>query len=432
MSLSLRGLFFAGLIALCGIATQWVSFTGAALFWRVGAALMLLALIYEAFNSRQLRLGVSADISPMIYLGRPEIFKLKFRKNRQQDINLEYRFSPQASLAIPDEVHHLRLTGLDDHIESQRLTPLELGDQQLPKLNFRVLGCLGFSWWHQKQDLSTHTTVAPDYLGRAGECRGMFQRGESVARPIGSGLELHSLRDYQVGDPHSAIDWRATARVGRLITRQWTEDQHLELMIAIDVSKASRIKDGRLSRLGHFSNVAAQLTEFAVHNDDKVGLLVFADEPLSLALPGRGIAGVKRVRNALTAIKSRAVESSPISAMLQLRKRLNHRCLVVILSDIDAQKVHGQLNQAVQLLMPKHSTLVVSLESAKVRNLVGVSAKDWLDPYISLAASEYLSSREAGIRQLTRKGCHVISASADQLAHKVMHSYQVLRQRHQI
>jgi len=432
MSLTLRALSIAALLALAGIAGQWSLVPGAELIWRIGAAAAVIALCYEAVKIRGMHLTVSPRIRSTVFLNNGEPLQLTFEKADDAGVKLQYRFSPQADFLLPDDVHDLQTGTQRRHVETLHLKPLSLGDHRLPAVNLRVLGPLGLAWWRNKQDLDTTLRVGPAYLSRAADYMGSSDTGNATGVPVGSGLELHALRDYRPGDPRRSIDWKATARARRLITREFTEDQHLEIMIALDASRTSRIRVDGLSRLGHFANVAARLSELAVQNDDKVGLLVFAAEPLSMVLPGRGLPAIMRIREVLTNTETQPVESSPLSAMLRLRQRMKHRCLIIVMSDLDEQAATSQLSQSVQLLMPKHSTMIVGLDNSVVSQLSSADAESWFDPYVSLAASEYILNRRAGIRQLRQRGCQVITAPPEHLARRALTTYQALRQRHRV
>ncbi|OED38440.1 hypothetical protein AB833_19880 [Chromatiales bacterium (ex Bugula neritina AB1)] len=50
----------------------------------------------------------------------------------------------------------------------------------------------------------------------------------------GRGYEPDELRGYQIGDDMRAIDWRVTARCGRMMTRLFTEDREQQYLIAAD------------------------------------------------------------------------------------------------------------------------------------------------------------------------------------------------------
>ena len=107
--------------------------------------------------------------------------------------------------------------------------------------------------------------------------------GARISRVIGPGAQVEQLRDYRPGDPLRVIDWRATARRRQLVSRDFAEDQHLDVMLALDVGRASRIQCGELDRLGHYVNAAARLAQHVVAQEDRIGLVLFGDQPLRVA-----------------------------------------------------------------------------------------------------------------------------------------------------
>src|SRR5439155_1186300 len=112
--------------------------------------------------------------------------------------------------------------------------------------------------------------------------------GARPRRVGGAGAELHQLRAYAPGDPLARIDWKATARAGALITREFSEDQHLDILIGIDAGRFSRVRVGRLDRFGLYANLAARFAEVVTHHDDRIGLMVYADRVLASCPPPPG------------------------------------------------------------------------------------------------------------------------------------------------
>ncbi len=93
--------------------------------------------------------------------------------------------------------------------------------------------------------------VAPDALRAACVCAGSTGGAAAAAHGrCGSGTapaaRLRARRS--AGD---RIDWKATARARRtLVTREFSEDQHLDVLVAIDAGRLSRVRAGGLDRLG--------------------------------------------------------------------------------------------------------------------------------------------------------------------------------------
>jgi uncharacterized protein (DUF58 family) len=238
---------------------------------------------------------------------------------------------------------------------------------------------------------------------------------------------LHQLREYVRGDPLARIDWKATARTQRLVTREFTEDQHLDVLVAIDAGRLSRVRAGKLDRLGLYANVAARLAEVVTPNDDRVGLVVFSDRTLAVCAPERGVAAVTRVRRILEQLNVQSAESDPLSAAVRIRSMLKHRTLIIVLTDLDDAAVAEQLARAVRLLSPPHLVVVAGVHSPEIAALTHKEAVSWRDPWIALAAQEH-ESRAAAQRVLLRRlGAPVIATKEELLEQAVFAEYETLR-----
>jgi uncharacterized protein (DUF58 family) len=243
---------------------------------------------------------------------------------------------------------------------------------------------------------------------------------------------LHHLRDYRAGDPRNTIDWKATARATRLVTRVFSEDQHLEVVVAIDAGRTGRTELDGLSQFGHYANLAARFAEYCAAGDDQVGLVVFADRPLCAIAPGRGLASITRIRRALTGLAPLPVESDVLAAAQCVRGLVRRRCLVVVLTDLYERGAASRLVQSAQLLAPKHLPMMVGLVSDDVVEMATREAQDSRDPYVGLAARDYQRQVQANVARLSRLGALALTARAAELDRKVLRRYRMLREQHRV
>jgi uncharacterized protein (DUF58 family) len=269
----------------------------------------------------------------------------------------------------------------------------------------------------------------PDLFRSSAEVRGLAASGAKTGTEIGTGAEVLRLRDYRAGDPPRVIDWKATARAGRLISRDFAQDHRLQIVIVLDAGRASALRAGALDRFGHYVNVAARLAQHAALRDDLVGLVVYADRPLAALAPARGTQAVARLRAMLAAARVERTESNPLYAATRVRSLVRRRSLIVMLTDVDDATVASQLAQAVRLLSPKHLPFVAGLSSAAVEAMSLAPARHWLDPYRTLAAQEYRTGLERKVRALNALGAPALVARPEQLERAVFAAYEDFRRR---
>ena len=307
-----------------------------------------------------------------------------------------------------------------------------LGEIRWPEQPARIAGPLGLAWWTVRLRDTGHSTVVPDMIELRESARGAAAAGTRISRVIGPGGHVEQLRDYRPGDPLRVIDWRATARRRQLVSRDFAEDQHLDVIMVLDVGRSSRIRCGDLDRLGYYVNAAARMAQHVVAQDDRIGLLLFGDAPLAVVPPTRGHAGVMRVRNLLAKIESQSTDSNVIHAASQLLKHVHQRSLVVLLTDIDDASSEGQLAAALRLLQPKHFPFVVGLTQLDPSLIADRAPVDWLDPWLSLAAAHAFGQRERGIRALRATGAQVMLTTPENFERTLFEQYAQFRQRRRI
>jgi uncharacterized repeat protein (TIGR01451 family) len=98
----------------------------------------------------------------------------------------------------------------------------------------------------------------------------------------GPGIEFHSTRDYQRGDPVSRIDWRQYAKTGDLTTVNYRERRAAAVVLAVDARQDSDVtaREGAPSGAALSAYAAAQAVEPLETAGHQVGLAVFGlDDP---------------------------------------------------------------------------------------------------------------------------------------------------------
>jgi uncharacterized protein (DUF58 family) len=433
MSLRQNALLLAVLIALLAIVGNWSNDTALRSIWLLPFAFLLLGLAYEGWLSTRAGLTISMRAQrEHCVLGRPALLSLTLSHRLRREVLVEIATDPPPSVDVDATLQTAKIPGGETTDVSVRATPRRLGQYAWPAPRVRIAGALGLAWWPKSVASSFTMKVMPDLLGGDARQLGATGSGSRARLMPGAGGEVLQLRDYRPGDPVHVIDWKATARSNRLVSRDFSEDQHLEIMLAIDAGRASALRAGDLDRFGHYANIAARFAEHAVSQDDQVGLVIFADRALASIAPGRGVGTVSRIRATLAAAKPAAAESNPLNAALRIRSLVRHRSLVVMLTDLDDVTVAGQLASAARLLLPKHLPLVAGLSSPEAQTLSHTQANAWLDPYESLAAQEYCARLERNAAGLRALGAPTLLARPQQMERAVFDTYEEFRRRRRV
>ena len=432
MHFAVRGYLFIALTALLGVAGTWSDEPAFASAWMFPAFLLLAGLAVEAIYLRGTLVNLRMQIDARLKLGVRALGAFAFTHNRGRELTLQYARALPRELRQSTEVRTVALPPDAELRDPAELLPLRLGAARFVAVPARLLGRFGLAWWTRALPQDQPFSVAPDSLPRGARPIAGESAGETPRRLPGNGVELLQLREYVDGDALSRIDWKATARRGALVAREYSEAQHLEILIVIDAGRASRVRAGDLDRLGLYANVAARLAEHAVSVEDRVGLLVYADRPLRACLPDRGTRAVTRLRHALETLETARGESDPAKAAIQVRRMLRHRGLVVWLTDLAEPARNAELMQALKALVPRHQPIIASPQAAEIARLAAAPARDWRDPGLALAAREHSQAAQLQVARLRRQGIVVLDESDDRLDRAVLDAYLQLRRRRRV
>jgi uncharacterized protein (DUF58 family) len=148
----------------------------------------------------------------------------------------------------------------------------------------------------------------------------------------GRGMEFSEVREYQPGDDIRSIDWNVTARTGKPFIKRFDEERELTILFLVDVS-ASGIFGSQRSKIDTAIETAATLMFSALKNNDKVGLLTFADKVIHFYPPRKGKANVLHLLRELIAVEPTGEHTDLLSALEYVNRTQKRRAVIFLLSD---------------------------------------------------------------------------------------------------
>jgi uncharacterized protein (DUF58 family) len=431
VSLRQNALLLIVLTGLLGILGNWSASADLTRWWALPAALLLLGLAYEGAVLRRYTVDLELKGPEYWPLGRAQSMQFVFRHSGRP-LSIEAVLSAPGEFAAESRMETLKPGSGIVTVATLTASPRCLGRYAWPSVSMRISGPLRLAWWSRSVATACSVTVVPDMASPLEETPGDHGPGTHRGQTGGAGAEVLQLRDYRRGDPLRAVDWKATARRGRLVSRDFSEDQHLDVIVAIDAGRASALGAGNVDRLSLYVNVAARFAQRAARLDDAVGLVVFAAQPLGMLVPARGDAAVVRIRELLTTCRVHPSESNPVLAAAQLRAMAQRRSLMVILTDLEDASAGEQLVKAVRLLTPKHFPFIAGFQSARIAALSHAAVREPLGAYQALAAIEYANTVEGNVRALRALGAAALIARPEDLDRAVFDAYREFRARRRI
>lgn len=153
----------------------------------------------------------------------------------------------------------------------------------------------------------------------------------------GRGMNFEEVRPYSPGDEIRAIDWNVTARTGEPYIKKFTEEREMTVMIVLDVSASGDFGSVRESKRELAAEVAAILAFSAIHNNDKVGLLLFSDRVELFIPPKKGRHHILRLIREMLYFSPQGRGTDLAGALEYMNKLITRRAVVFLISDFFAQ-----------------------------------------------------------------------------------------------
>jgi uncharacterized protein (DUF58 family) len=182
--------------------------------------------------------------------------------------------------------------------------------------------------------------------------RGNF--GVHRFRQVGKGREFEKLREYAPGDGFDEIDWKATARRARPITRVFQIERTQEVYAVIDTSRLS----ARGATLDRFVSAALALGLAAERQGDLFGIVVFSDKLRQFVRAKHGKLHYNACREALYHLDAKKASPDFAELCTFLRLRLRRRALLMFLTELDDPVLAESFIQNVRLISRQHLVLV--------------------------------------------------------------------------
>jgi hypothetical protein len=192
--------------------------------------------------------------------------------------------------------------------------------------------------------------IVPDLgelLALRGAARGivLLRRGPARAHYLGAhrsaqrgrGLEFEEVRPYVAGDDARSIDWRVSARRGRLHTKLFREERERPVWLIVDLQPGMFFASRAQLKSALAARAAALLAWHFAHRGDRVGAVIVNGSETVCLPPRAREAGVLPILDALLAVQPRGpAEPRPqaLAAALRTLQPMAHPgCLILTFSD---------------------------------------------------------------------------------------------------
>ena len=249
--------------------------------------------------------------------------------------------------------------------------------------------------------------------------------GAHIKRRRGEGTDFHQMREYRVGDSLRQIDWKATSRARKLISREYQDEKNQQLVVVLDTGRRMLARDGELAHFDHALDAALLVSYLALRQGDAVGLLAIGGEKRWVP-PQRGMAAIDTLLRASYDLQPRPVATDYLSAATELSLRQRRRGLLMLVTNLRDEDIEDLL-AAVRMLQKRHLVVVASLRERALDEALEEEVRDVAGAVRAGATARYLAQRAAAHDALRRHRVMVLDVTCEQLPAALVERYLAIK-----
>ena len=426
--------FWAFLALALAVVRQQAAFSNIemllAIWWCLGIIfLVLLGLDYLGHKkSRQVQLNRQMPAS--FSLGSANFIKLRIQNPFDHALSLSVydQYPSQVkvdtfpqSLAIPAKSYG------EIHYQAQ---PTIRGDAVFGKTELRILSRWKLWELYINKGKREIVKIYPNFtnigtLSMLQHGQQVNQMGIHVQQRRGEGVDFHQLREYRKGDSLTQIDWKATSRHVKLISKEYQDERDQDIIFLLDCGRRMRAQDGELSHFDHALNALLLTSYIALKQGDAVGMLSFAGDSRWIS-PIKGPTAINKLLNNIYDLHSTTKTSDLLNAAEQLMVHHRKRALVILISNL-REEDHNDLVAAARTLAKHHLVMVASLREQFLDNIFTTPVTNFESALRYTGAQQFLEQRKRLLDVLVEKGIVITDSLARNLHIDLANQYLNLK-----
>ncbi|HKR63219.1 MAG TPA: hypothetical protein VJZ00_05750, partial [Thermoanaerobaculia bacterium] len=185
-----------------------------------------------------------------------------------------------------------------------------------------------------------------------------------------------------------------------------------DVLLCLDQGHRMAARVEQITRLDHAVNAAVLISYVCNRMEDKTSILAF-DTAVDKGLPaGRGAAHLRAITAYVTQLEAEYRHTDYLALAASLRRRLQHRTLILILTVLPEREERHDLLRAVDMLAPQHLPLFVALTDRDLRAQAELLPTNREELSRVLVARDLHLGRAELTRELRSRGAMVVESTA--------------------
>lgn len=245
--------------------------------------------------------------------------------------------------------------------------------------------------------------------------RGLSQQmfsGEYHSAFKGRGMAFSEVREYQYGDDVRNIDWNVTARLNHPYVKVFEEERELTVMLLIDMSGSNRFGTTDQYKSELIAEIAATLAFSAIHNNDKVGVVMFSDRIEKFIPPKKGSSHILRIIRELIGYTPTGHGTDISEALRYFTNVTKKRSTAFLMSDFYDDGFENSL----KIAAGKHDLVALRIEDPREKMLPNMGLLSFED--LETGETRWIDTSSSAVRNAYAEYYRHYSETSESLLQK--------------
>jgi uncharacterized protein (DUF58 family) len=411
-------------------------FHGFILMWKTGAALVSAFLIFDFFlTAKNIGIEFKREVKQNISVGVLSKVVLRFKNRQKFDLSIiihdHYPDNSQADFFPLKTV----LPAEQEFVTNYDFLPRKRGNMTFKGIDIVILSKFGLWWKKHFIKAEDEIKVFPNfrqikkYALLATDNR-LSQIGIKQKQRRGQGNDFHQLREYRSGDSFRQIEWNATSKYLKLISKEYQDERDQQVVFLLDCGRRMRHAEdqqsgSKQSHLDQALNAMLLLTYVASKQDDAVGFMTFGGYDKWYP-PKKGGETIRQILNQVYDIQSSVSAADYLVTAEKLLAVQKRRALIILVTNTRNED-HEDLTRAVQMLKKRHLTILADLREEILDKTLQNSVKDYKTALRFQTVSAYIGDRKRNHQILRHQGIITLDLLAPQLPAALVNNYLIIK-----
>jgi uncharacterized protein (DUF58 family) len=370
----------------------------------------------------------------------------KFSNGDQNPVflSIQNHYGYQVDLEIIDEVplqfqlrdllFKLKIPKDEERELKYLLKPVTRGEYEFGALNIYVSGFLGLA--KRQYQFNDHAVVPtyPSYMQmRKYQLMAISNRltevGVKKIRRLGHTTEFEQIKEYVRGDDYRTVNWKATARSGKLMVNQYIDEKAQNVYCLIDKSRVMKMPFEGMTLLDYAINASLVLSNIAIYKQDKGGLITFSKKVNSCVPASSKVTQMNLIMEVLYKESTRFLEADYARLYAFVKRKISHRSLLILFTNFESVNAMRRQLPFLKKLAKQHLLLVIFFENTELRDLLESSPQKTEDIYIKTIGENFAFEKKQIVLELEQHGIISILTPPSQLTVNTVNKYLELKSR---